>query len=81
MIFNALALFACCYALPLGMITATYVLIFVTVWKRSIPGESLHKPGNNQQKDSNREMTQRSKLKVRFHGTKVKIAKTNDFCP
>ncbi|OQR76485.1 neuropeptide Y receptor-like [Tropilaelaps mercedesae] len=62
-VFNAVALFACCYVLPLVIITATYILIFVTVWKRSIPGECLNKMSTEQQ-DGNRTMAQRSKLKV-----------------
>ncbi|XP_003740144.1 neuropeptide SIFamide receptor [Galendromus occidentalis] len=57
--FTVFALFVCCFAFPLVVITVSYAMIFVTVWKRSIPGESVHKSS-----DSNRTVVQRSKLKV-----------------
>lgn len=44
-----------CYILPLFLITACYVAIWWRVWKRSIPGEN---------KGANRDIVQRSKLKV-----------------
>ncbi|XP_022668461.1 neuropeptide SIFamide receptor-like [Varroa jacobsoni] len=62
-VFNTVALFACCYVVPLVVITGTYILIFVTVWKRSIPGECLNKTYTAQY-GGNRTMAQRSKLKV-----------------
>lgn len=39
LLFNTLALFAGCYLVPLGVITVSYLLIYATVWRRTIPGE------------------------------------------
>lgn len=45
-----------CYILPMILITLCYILIWIKVWKRSIPGES---------KDAQMDrMQQKSKIKV-----------------
>ncbi|XP_028966461.1 neuropeptide SIFamide receptor-like [Galendromus occidentalis] len=59
-IFSSVVLFAGCYFLPLFVITASYLLIYLTVWRRAIPGETLTKTSF----DHNKQLMQRSKLKV-----------------
>lgn len=49
-IFSSVVLFVGCYFLPLFVITASYVLIYLTVWRRSIPGDTLSQKGSDHKK-------------------------------